>query len=86
MCILVPILRRWDGGLRVDGVLITFRLMSICLVGGRLLFIYVYMKHSGCFAAHLFCTFCITYRPMLLQHAGGSDALHFYTAFFLISR
>lgn len=36
------------------------------------LFIYVYMKHSGCFAAHLFCTFCITYRPMLLQHAGGS--------------
>lgn len=36
------------------------------------IFIYVYMKHSGCFAAHLFCTFCITYRPMLLQHAGGS--------------
>lgn len=36
------------------------------------LFIYVNMKNSGCFAAHLFCTFCITYRPMLLQHAGGS--------------
>lgn len=34
------------------------------------LFIYVFMRPSGCFAARLFCTFCI--RAKLLQHAGGS--------------
>lgn len=35
------------------------------------LFIYVCMRNSGCFAAHSFLYISITYRPMLLQHAGS---------------
>lgn len=43
---------------------------------------FIYVGAFFVFAAHLFCTFCILCRIMLLQHAGGSHALHFYTAFF----
>lgn len=71
----------------VDWVHITFRLRSICLVRWYLYFLFMRVSETFfCFAAHLFCTFCITFRVALLQHAGSSWCSAFLYSFFKLVR
>lgn len=77
MCTLfVLILTKWGGGgaRSKGGWLSTYHSSAEvhlpCQMTSVLL---IYVKDGTFwlfFAAHLFCTFCITYRPVLLQHAG----------------